>query len=58
MQNSFEKRAATETRLMTAREAAKYLNISERTLWALSNGGDRQGLQVQYLLQDYRYQKE
>jgi len=46
MQNSFEKRAATETRLMTAREAAKYLNISERTLWALSDVGDLPRVQI------------
>ncbi len=40
MQKSFEEQSAIKTRLMTAREAAKYLNISERTLWTLSNVGD------------------
>ena len=40
MKKSFEEQSAIKTRLMTAREAAKYLNISERTLWALSNVGD------------------
>jgi len=46
MQKSFEKRAATETRLMTAREAAKYFNISERTLWTLSSVGDLPRVQI------------
>ena len=40
MKKSFEKRAATEARLMTSRDAARFLSISERTLWTLSNVGD------------------
>jgi excisionase family DNA binding protein len=46
MQKSFEEQSAIEARLMTAREAAKYLNISERTLWTLSNGGDLPRVQI------------
>ena len=46
MENKFEEQSAIRTRLMTAREAAKYLNISERTLWALSNGGELPRVQI------------
>ena len=46
MQKSFEEQSAIEARLMTAREAAKYLNISERTLWTLSDVGDLPRVQI------------
>ena len=40
MDTTFEEQSAIKTRLMTAREAARFLSISERTLWTLSNVGD------------------
>ena len=48
----------TEARLLKPREAAKFLCVSERTLWSLSNGGGLPRVQigraVRYDLTDLR----
>lgn len=55
---SIENRRESESLLLTARQAARTLNISGRTLWSLTNRGDvpciRIGRSVRYSTDDLR----